>query len=216
MTLRTALSAGRPAAALILCVIGCASDEARMDRAIKEYREASSKIEIGTSKQDVLSRLDPSQGGLPPISRRAPLSYRDAKGTVVEIHYFRTARRPDGINTDDEFTPYVFRDERLVGVGWQAAHAASPEADAMKSCMDRAVSIASSMAKAPPGAAAALCRFEWETALCQHELTLTVLGKTQQEAPGNTYLVGALQATLASAESKMLLAQRRYETCRSQ
>jgi len=31
----------------------------------------------------------------------------------------RSARQPDGLTTDDEFTPYIFNDERLVRIGWQ-------------------------------------------------------------------------------------------------
>jgi hypothetical protein len=31
----------------------------------------------------------------------------------------RSARQPDGLTTDDEFTPYIFNDGRLVGIGWQ-------------------------------------------------------------------------------------------------
>jgi len=31
----------------------------------------------------------------------------------------RSARQPDGLTTDDELTPYIFNDERLVGIEWQ-------------------------------------------------------------------------------------------------
>jgi len=40
-------------------------------------------------------------------------------GKKIEIYYFRSGRQPDGLITDDEFTPYVFTDEVLTGIGWQ-------------------------------------------------------------------------------------------------
>ena len=30
----------------------------------------------------------------------------------------RSRRQPDGLTTDDEFTPYFFRNGRLAGIGW--------------------------------------------------------------------------------------------------
>lgn len=36
----------------------------------------------------------------------------------VEIFYMRTGRQADGITTDDEFTPYIFNDGKLAGIGW--------------------------------------------------------------------------------------------------
>jgi hypothetical protein len=39
-------------------------------------------------------------------------------GTLVEILYFRSGWQPDGLTTDDEFTPYLFNDGELVAVGW--------------------------------------------------------------------------------------------------
>ena len=30
----------------------------------------------------------------------------------------RTGRQPDGLTTDDEFTPYIFNNGKLVGIGW--------------------------------------------------------------------------------------------------
>jgi len=38
---------------------------------------------------------------------------------LIEIYFMRSGRQPDGLRTDDEFTPYVFNDGKLVGVGWQ-------------------------------------------------------------------------------------------------
>ena len=39
-------------------------------------------------------------------------------GVNVEIIYFRSGWQPDGLVTDDEFTPYLFNDGKLVAIGW--------------------------------------------------------------------------------------------------
>jgi len=40
------------------------------------------------------------------------------EGVLVEILYFRSGWQSDGLTTDDEFTPYLFNDGKLVAVGW--------------------------------------------------------------------------------------------------
>ncbi len=37
---------------------------------------------------------------------------------LVEIYYMRTGWVSDGITTDDEFTPFIFNNGQLVGIGW--------------------------------------------------------------------------------------------------
>jgi hypothetical protein len=73
---------------------------------------------LGDRKADVLAVPEPTQADLRDDERRAPDRYMDGSGTV-EIYYFRSSRQPDDLTTDDEFTPYVFRDGRLVAIGWQ-------------------------------------------------------------------------------------------------
>ena len=36
------------------------------------------------------------------------------------VHYHRTGWTSDGLLTDDELTPYVFKNDVLVSIGWQA------------------------------------------------------------------------------------------------
>jgi hypothetical protein len=62
--------------------------------------------------------LRPTQEGIPKPSRKRPDKYiKD--GVKVEIYYMRSARQPDSLTTDDEFVPYLFNDEKLVGIGWE-------------------------------------------------------------------------------------------------
>jgi len=99
----------------VLFCIGCSG----IDTSIKEYNAVASKIELGYPKDKVLSILMPTQRHMSVGKKKAAEQYikDDVK---VEIFYFRSLRQPDGLTTDDEFTPYVFNDGKLVAIGWTA------------------------------------------------------------------------------------------------
>ncbi len=99
----------------LMVVVGC--DAISIDTAINKYHNLAPQIKLGDSKESVLSILNPTQKELPSTAKKSPdqFWYEDVK---VEIYYFRSNRQPDRLTTDDEFTPYVFRDEKLVAVGW--------------------------------------------------------------------------------------------------
>jgi len=100
-----------------ICVAGCITPS-RIDPIIKQYKLSAEKVELGDSKEKVLSILQPTQVGLPESASKSPDKYiKD--GVKVEIYYMRSSRQPDGLTTDDEFMPYVFNNEKLVGIGWQ-------------------------------------------------------------------------------------------------
>jgi hypothetical protein len=89
----------------------------KIDQATAKYDLVENQIQLGDSKERVLAALLPSQEGVPRNSRKKPDRYiKD--GVAVEIHYMRTGRQADGLTTDDEFTPYIFNDGSLVGIGW--------------------------------------------------------------------------------------------------
>jgi|TARA_R100000501_G_scaffold2927_2_gene6801 hypothetical protein len=88
-----------------------------IDQASARYDEVEHRVSLGDSKEEVLAVLMPTQEAVPRNSQKKPDRYiKD--GVNVEIYYMRTGRQPDGITTDDEFTPYIFNDGNLVGVGW--------------------------------------------------------------------------------------------------
>ncbi len=96
----------------------------QIDSAISEYHTQAGRIHLGDSKENVLGVLALTQQQVPPESRRSSEAFTAENGvggkSVVEICYFRSARVPDGLNTDDEFTPYIFRDGVLTAIGWTA------------------------------------------------------------------------------------------------
>ena len=102
---------------LVLCLglFGCAMLE--IDPAISKYKAVAPKIKLGDSKEDVLSLLVPTQKSLSGSASKSPEAYIQ-DGNTVEIYYFRSGRQPDGITTDDEFTPYIFTNGKLTGIGW--------------------------------------------------------------------------------------------------
>lgn len=89
----------------------------RIDKSIDAYRNASSKVQLGEKKEKVLSVLMPTQVELPLMAQKEQEAYFKG-GKRIEIYYFRSKRYPDGLTTDDEFTPYVFTDGVLSGIGW--------------------------------------------------------------------------------------------------
>jgi hypothetical protein len=106
---------------LLLYISGCSSilpSSIVIDSAISEYQRVENQISLGDDSEYVLGLLLPIQEKLPPSNRKSPEKYiRD--GVNVEIYYIRSGRQPDGLTTDDEFTPYIFNDGKLVGIGWQ-------------------------------------------------------------------------------------------------
>lgn len=111
---------------LLLCsfvsvlVTGCdLTTMYRIDGTIEDYHRLAPQVRLGDSREKVLEILGPIQDRLA-AGERKPSEAFQKDGKVVEILYFRIRRIPDGMTTDDEFTPYIFLDGKLVGVGWTA------------------------------------------------------------------------------------------------
>jgi len=99
---------------------GCGLDQQfRIDSVITDYYRLASQIHLGDSKEKVQEILGPLQNRLDSTQRKPSQAFQQ-DGKLVEIFYFRTQRIPDGLTTDDEFTPYIFIDGKLQGVGWTA------------------------------------------------------------------------------------------------
>jgi len=94
---------------------GCAV--INIDKSISAHDAVADQVKLGDSKEKVLSILLPTQKDLLKRASKRPDKYiKD--GVRVEIYYMRSGRQPDGLTTDDEFTPYIFNDDVLVGIGW--------------------------------------------------------------------------------------------------
>ena len=89
----------------------------QIDSSIAKYNAVADRVQLGDSRNKVLSILNPTQKEMPQNSKKNPDKYIK-NNVLVEIYYFRTGRQPDGLTTDDEFTPYLFNDGKLVAIGW--------------------------------------------------------------------------------------------------
>ena len=101
----------------IFSLCGCGTAY-RIDNASDQYRQASSYINLGDSKEKVLKILSSSQADLSASQVKSPEKFMKGKD-IIEIHFMRSGRQPDGLTTDDEFTPYYFKNNILTGIGWQ-------------------------------------------------------------------------------------------------
>jgi len=100
----------------IFMLSGCGIS-GQIDESISNYREVSHQISLGDSKAKVIPILEAAQEGVPVEWRKVTESYIK-NGVTVVIYFARTLRQADDLLTDDEFTPYVFNNGKLVGIGW--------------------------------------------------------------------------------------------------
>jgi len=102
---------------LIVIAIGITGCES-VSSSIRKYQAVAGQVQLGDSKEKVLGILMPTQDKLPYDERKTPDSYIEGKD-LMEIHYFRSGRQPDNLTTDDEFTPYIFKNGVLIAIGWK-------------------------------------------------------------------------------------------------
>jgi hypothetical protein len=94
-----------------MLMAGCADKQ--IDEAVNDYKSAADQVAVGDSRDEVLALLLPTQKNLPLRTTNHTKS-----GAWVEVYYIRTGTQADDLTTDDEITPYVFRDGVLVSIGW--------------------------------------------------------------------------------------------------
>ena len=103
-------------AIIMIGLNGCAPNTITK-QAVEEYEKAYSKISIGDARGHVLTILDTSQRVIPLRFRKRPERYL-SYGEQVEIHFVRTGLESGISNHDDDYTPYVFKNDVLVSIGW--------------------------------------------------------------------------------------------------
>ena len=101
---------------MLISLCGCTAYN--IDNASNQHRQAASYVSLGDSKEKVLKILLPTQAGLTASQSKSPEKFMKGKD-LIEIYFMRSGRQPDGLTTDDEFTPYYFRNDILTGIGWQ-------------------------------------------------------------------------------------------------
>ena len=102
--------------ALFISTIACQSN---IHQAINAYNSVAPTIKLGTNKQTVLTLLEPTQAQLNKSDQRPPEHYIKDNHRY-DIYFYRHHLYQDGLNTDDEFTPYLFKNDILIGQGWSS------------------------------------------------------------------------------------------------
>ena len=90
---------------------GCAED--MMYYNLNEYKKIAPNISLGDDQDKVLGLLLPIQEDLPQSWKRPPEQFM-IKNDAYYIHFHRTGWVSDDRLTDDESTPYVFKNKKLV------------------------------------------------------------------------------------------------------
>ena len=89
-----------------------------LDQSIDQYRATVlPSIQLGDSKQDVMQKLTPLHSAWYSSELKPPAQFRKG-GNNYYVHFQRSGRIPDGRNTDDEFTPFIFANDTLIEIGW--------------------------------------------------------------------------------------------------
>tara|TARA_R110002072_G_scaffold301408_1_gene481085 strand:+ start:1174 stop:1674 length:501 start_codon:yes stop_codon:yes gene_type:complete len=83
------------------------------------YAEVKDQVDLGMTRYEFEQVMAPVNSGTLAHQKRTDETFTD-NGRVFDIVYVRTGRIPDGIETDEEYTPYVFQDGVLVAFGWRA------------------------------------------------------------------------------------------------
>ena len=85
--------------------------------ALNTYDQQKHTVRLGDSINTALPALKSMQSSLTPIWLRPAEQYLKG-GSRFYIHFQRTGWIEDHVLTDDEFTPYVFANDKLVAIGW--------------------------------------------------------------------------------------------------
>ena len=98
-------------------LVGCAPSLVTQ-QAIADYQTVAGKVSIGDTKEHVLSILKTSQDAIPAHFKKRSERYL-SYGVPVEIHFMRTDLATGMSNEDEDFLPYLFKNDVLVSVGWR-------------------------------------------------------------------------------------------------
>lgn len=107
-----------------LIIVGFSGCVANIHTAIEKYNKVAHTINLGDSKEKVLAILLPTQEGLDFEYGKFPEKYKK-DNKIYEIYYMRSLLQADGYTTDDEFTPYMFINNKLESIGWTGLGGAS-------------------------------------------------------------------------------------------
>lgn len=105
---------------IFVIFINCGTTPIAINKTVKNYRIGSNQIVLGDSLEKVMSVFEPLQNRLAQQFLKPSEQYITEDGKHIYIYYVRSGWTSDGLTTDDEFTPYMFENKKLISIGWQA------------------------------------------------------------------------------------------------
>src|SRR3989338_203133 len=120
----------------VILLTGCVSinlDPNAAQSSLQGRKELSAvnKLRVGMSYDEVIATMgnhltigydiDPQNPGqIKPITLASPyrqLVLKTRTGTYEVLYYYTHVKNPDGVIAEDELTPLVFKDKKLIGLG---------------------------------------------------------------------------------------------------
>jgi len=100
---------------VLISIIGCVSSSEQIRT---KNRENLLRLSVGMNKFDVLQIMGTQT--VKSINNPYKVETSQGKdGSLYEVLFYHTdLKARDGIITDDELTPLVFKDNKLIGWGW--------------------------------------------------------------------------------------------------
>lgn len=86
---------------------------------VDHYRSNIHRVSLGMSVEEFSSIFDSTQREIGEFNTR-PTQRISRDGSIYDTYYIRSGWIPDSETTDDELTPHVFKDGKLISIGWQA------------------------------------------------------------------------------------------------
>ena len=102
---------------LFLCSMVSCGAAYEIDQQISLVNTFTPNIELGMKRSDFVASANSAGIKFNGKWFKEKESYiKDGK--TYNIYFLRTSRQADGLKTDDEFTPYIFENDKLIGIGW--------------------------------------------------------------------------------------------------
>ena len=94
------------------------------DKGLKEVKVGMTLDQVHAVMGQELIIKDASQEiGGKPMTISNPYKIEEIKGTVYKVEYYvRFMRQPEGVISDDDLVPMVFKDGKFIGHGWPLVH----------------------------------------------------------------------------------------------
>lgn len=106
---------------LSISIAGCGPNRVGLlKKSLRNVEKTSNTIKIGDDQEATVKKLETAmQPYNNRFEKRDLTSIHLKSGKSYQVYFVRNAIYPDGLDTDDEYLPFVFSKGKLIGVGWE-------------------------------------------------------------------------------------------------